>query len=59
MDPLTIIAAANTLLLVPIYFIIKHLWASIIHVRDDVLKLANDHHYLRGRIEHTLNEVKP
>lgn len=59
MEPLTIIAAANTLLLVPVYFIINHLWASIIQVRNDVLKLTNEHYYLRGRNEHTLNEVKP
>ena len=58
MDATTVLMAANAILLMPVYFILRHLLTSISGMRLDVTKLSNDHHYLRGRLDQHLPEIK-
>lgn len=54
MDASNILMAANALLLMPVYFILKNLQGTVSELRKDINLLSDGHHYMRGRLDQKL-----
>ena len=57
-DPLVIIAAANTILLMPVYFILSRLQSEIHTLRSSMMSVMSDNAYLKGQLDQLAKEHK-